>query len=639
MAVFTSIIVLGIIYRLRIHNVLITDTSFSISSTPLLILFTGMMNELIFAGCSLVIVWFLIGAIEHFTRRAFSSISQVILITSISVLLLGMATVYNASYHFWMSMNTGLTRDLIIEGMTSTSVGDTLQFLDIVDIITIVSVLGVFLFRSLRNNGILIRNRMVPFILSSAAIILFIYTLFVSRTVAGELADTPVRYTAESFLISAKSSDEQTKGDSTAAEQQMRSVRLIDPRFVSSIENHAAAVSGSIRKQWNLLFIILESTGREYVFNTSAGNLMPMPFLNELSKKSLFLDNHFSVGNTSPRSLFSLLSGLYPDHKTDMFCTRNDVALPSIASFMVNSHESFLVTPGSLDWFFPHGFMKNSGFGQLYGYDKVPARIIEKSYGKDEIETVDFFLKKLEETETKPFFAIYYSFVAHWPYIDSDEKTRIFPDTKSRLNRYYNNLHMMDTQIRRIFDYLNKAKLADNTIVVIVGDHGEAFNQHPGNWVHSRDSYNENYRVPALVYQPKLFKAKTLTIPTTHVDIMPTLFDAMGIPYNENLIQGESLLKQKLRRRYIFLYGNESVISSISTDGVKLQYSLKDKSNWAYDLSKDPGERKRLGTGNYGEQKDALLFFHSYQDRILVDYNEAAKKRSPFNGETHPETK
>ena len=64
-----------------------------------------------------------------------------------------------------------------------------------------------------------------------------------------------------------------------------------------------------------------------------------------------------------------------------MFCTRNDVNLPSIASFMGNGYDSFLVTPGSLDWFFPHGFMKNSGFGQLYGYDKVPARIIEQSGG------------------------------------------------------------------------------------------------------------------------------------------------------------------------------------------------------------------------------------------------------------------
>jgi hypothetical protein len=148
-------------------------------------------------------------------------------------------------------------------------------------------------------------------------------------------------------------------------------------------------------------------------------------------QKIRFLDYHFGTGNTSPRSLFSMLSGLYPDPKLQMFCTKDDVAIPSLATFLGGEYDSFLVTPGSLNWFFPKGFMQNSGFRELYGYDKVPARITKDQYGKDEIETVTFFIDRLRRTGDRPFLAVYYSYVAHWPYIDFGEQYRIFRGSKT----------------------------------------------------------------------------------------------------------------------------------------------------------------------------------------------------------------
>jgi arylsulfatase A-like enzyme len=279
--------------------------------------------------------------------------------------------------------------------------------------------------------------------------------------------------------------------------------------------------------------------------------------------------------------------------------------------------------------------MKNSGFKELYGYENVPARVTRDKYGKDEIETVSFFLERLKQSAGKPFLAVYYSFIAHWPYVDFGEQYRIFPNIENRLCRYYNNLYLMDTQIKRIYEFLEQAGILEKTIIIIVGDHGEAFNQHNGNWVHSRASYNENYMVPALIYQPGIFTPRRITVPTTHADILPTLLDATGIQYNEKLIQGESLLSGKLKRKYVFLFGNENTISSISMNKIKVQYSFKDNRGWAFDLNKDPRENNPLPFEEYNEQREVMMYYYEYQDHVLAAYNESLKAGNAFFGQKH----
>ena len=83
----------------------------------------------------------------------------------------------------------------------------------------------------------------------------------------------------------------------------------------------------------------------------------------------------------------------------------------------------------------------------------------------------------------------------------------------------------------------------------------------------------------------------------------------MGIDYNELLIQGESHFQDKLRREYIFLFGNEDTLSSISHDGFKLQIAFKQRGKcWVYDLNKDPNERKRLSCKQYFPSHPLFFF-------------------------------
>ena len=196
------------------------------------------------------------------------------------------------------------------------------------------------------------------------------------------------------------------------------------------------------------------------------------------------------------------------------------------------------------------------------------------------------------------------------------------------ISRYYNNLYLLDRMIQRIHEHLKKQGLLERTILVIVGDHGQAFGQHhPNNFMHYRYSYNENLEAPAILYQPSLFRPKKVGFPTSHVDILPTLLDAMRVSYSPTAFDGESLFDRS-KRKPIFSYGLEESISSLDRQLIKTQYSLTKNRCWAFDLKLDPDEKNPLDCSLYPLQAEALHKFVSDHDSSLLKYNAAVREKN-----------
>ena len=388
---------------------------------------------------------------------------------------------------------------------------------------------------------------------------------------------------------------------------------------------------------WNIVFIIMESVGTRYIFDTTDGNPMPMPFLHKISQEGWFLKKHYTTSNVSTKAVFSLLTGLYDFFGRETFGTRLDADVPALNNWLGETYDSFLVTPSSISWYFPTRFVKNSGLSEIHSYENLKFKIKEEldSLGhyiaRDEVQTVDFFIRRLSEAK-EPFLGIYISFAAHFPYFDYGEDYRVMRDDGRLISRYYNNLDLVDHMIKRIYDTLREQGLLERTILVIVGDHGQAFGQHhPNNFMHYRYSYNENLEAPAILYQPALFKPKVFGFPTSHVDLLPTLLDSMRIPYLPTVFDGASLFDNRLRGNPIFFYGYEESISSLDSHLVKVQYSLKKRRCWAFDLRLDPGEKNPLDCSPYSLQLEALHKFVSDHDSKLLKYNAAVREKKEFS--------
>jgi len=388
---------------------------------------------------------------------------------------------------------------------------------------------------------------------------------------------------------------------------------------------------------WNIVFFIMESVGSQYIFDTERGHPMPMPFLHGLTKESWHFKKHHTSSNITTKAVFSLLSGLYDFFHQETFGIRPDASVPSLHNYLPKGYESFLVTPSPIQWYFPTAFVKNSGLTEMHHFENLNLKAREEQHsfgryiGRDEVQTIDFFNRRIRQAK-EPFLGIYLSFTAHLPYFDYGPDYRIIQPDERMISRYYNNLNLLDNMLKRVYENLKKEGLLERTIFVIVGDHGQAFGQHHSdNYMHHRYSYNENLETPVIIHQPALFKPRTVEVPTSHVDLLPTLLDAMRIPYSPELLDGESLFHHRLSRKYIFVYGYEGTISSLDNRFIKVQYSFKKKRCWVFDLKADPEEKRPLDCSSYRGQLDALRRFTGFHDASLVRYNESMKEKKKIS--------
>ncbi len=455
-----------------------------------------------------------------------------------------------------------------------------------------------------------------------------------------EISENPIQFLLKStWEHHRRGTNRFAKNSLAPSPAQMKSIKLIDSAFVNrEAPPPLEAWRQSPSKPLNVILFILESTGSDYVFDTSFGNQIPMPFLKHMASNGLFLSNHYATSNTSTRSSFSLFTGLYPRPGSRDFACFSNASIPTLNKFLGNQYQCFIVTPWDTSYYFPKPLLTNNGLTQIYDKTSIPkgANPDVDPLARNEIEAVSFFLEKIDSTQP-PFCGIYYSCVPHWPYTQYDGQPLICPLIGDRLQQkmYYNNLRLIDSQLERLIKHLEERHLMEDTVIVAIGDHGEAFGQHPGVYVHGKGVYGETYRTPAIFYQPQIFKPAETEFPTSHVDVLPTLLDAVGIPFDESKLQGESLLRGKVNRKYIFtLCGAGSYLSAIGSNGIKASISFDEPNPeemaFVYHLDDDEFEEKRLAIDDFQMERDAVIMFRNYQRALIDRYNQEVLGRSTW---------
>lgn len=95
------------------------------------------------------------------------------------------------------------------------------------------------------------------------------------------------------------------------------------------------------------------------------------------------------------------------------------------------------------------------------------------------------------------------------------------------LKRYLRCVKGVDDNVKRLFDYLEKEDLMDNTIIIYTGDQGFMLGEH--DYIDKRWMYEESMRMPFLVRYPKMIKAGTKTDAIiNNTDFAPTIIELAG---------------------------------------------------------------------------------------------------------------
>ena len=111
--------------------------------------------------------------------------------------------------------------------------------------------------------------------------------------------------------------------------------------------------------------------------------------------------------------------------------------------------------------------------------------------------------------------------------------------------RLYSQLHWnVDMQLERVYTALRQTRFFQNTIVVFTSDHGELLGAHGGMHQKWYQTYDEALRIPLIFSNPVLFpQPQAQTIPTSHIDIVPTLLGLAGLnadALRQNLAQSHT---------------------------------------------------------------------------------------------------
>jgi arylsulfatase A-like enzyme len=106
---------------------------------------------------------------------------------------------------------------------------------------------------------------------------------------------------------------------------------------------------------------------------------------------------------------------------------------------------------------------------------------------------------------------------------------------------YFGAVSYVDDCVGRLLSVLRQCRLADNTIVVFSGDHGDMLGER-GLW-YKMNWFEMSARVPLLLHYPKLYPAKRVSHNVSTMDLLPTLCDLVGAkPLAELPLDGVSLM-------------------------------------------------------------------------------------------------
>ena len=127
------------------------------------------------------------------------------------------------------------------------------------------------------------------------------------------------------------------------------------------------------------------------------------------------------------------------------------------------------------------------------------------------------------------------------------------------LERYLNVLHETDRHLGRLFETVRRLRLEQDTLIVVIGDHGQAFGYPHDTYIQGRTVYEEDVHVPLMFWFPRLYHSATRRRPSAATSIWrrpsPT---SPGCPPAPDW-QGRSLFDTTRSRARVFLRGRGSL--------------------------------------------------------------------------------
>ena len=311
-----------------------------------------------------------------------------------------------------------------------------------------------------------------------------------------------------------------------------------------------------VGKRTSVLFILVESLRSDALTETLA------PHLTALRGRCLTSARHFSGGHTTELGVFTSLYGV-TSHYFAPFARARQLSWP-LGVLRGSGYQLAGASASALRHWNGAGFM-------LDAFDRFDEHLDELD-GKGDREVADAALRfRVERDPARPFFLFLFFNATHHnyrypkayerftPVMDEDydhflSDDRLAPYREQIQNRYRNAVGYVDALIAEVLAAYSSEIDRGELAVIVTGDHGEEFWDH-GLLGHGSTRFeNARIQVPLIACVPGAGAREVAR--SSHVDLMPTLMDALGVDVPAaSWSEGTSLLRAPPPRRTLVVGG------------------------------------------------------------------------------------
>jgi phosphoglycerol transferase MdoB-like AlkP superfamily enzyme len=279
----------------------------------------------------------------------------------------------------------------------------------------------------------------------------------------------------------------------------------------------------------NLVVILMESFSGEFV-HTLGAPYNATPRFDQLSKQGILFDHFFSQGSHTHQGIFATLCS-FPNLPGYEFLMSNDAGMQpflSLPSILKNKgYQTLYVYNGSNTWDNQEGFFRNQGVQVFIGRDDyINPLHKDPTWG---VSDEDMFMRAAEEigrlTKSRPTFAFLQTLSNHVPFnLPPPAPFNDLTGPQQLLPRL-NGIRYADWALGNFIDKVSREPWFKNTLFVILGDHGFAFESKQA------ELDLDDYHIPLLIYYPgdTRYAGRRVHTVASQVDVLPTSLGVLGI--------------------------------------------------------------------------------------------------------------
>ncbi|MBP7871617.1 MAG: sulfatase-like hydrolase/transferase, partial [Parabacteroides sp.] len=273
-------------------------------------------------------------------------------------------------------------------------------------------------------------------------------------------------------------------------------------------------------KNPNIILILMESFSANAI-EVLGGEAGVTPNINRLSKEGILFSNMYANSFRTDRGIVAVLNGYLAQPTTSiMKYPAKSQTLPSIAkSLQKKGYTSDMLYGGDINFTNMQSYFFSSGYSKVTADRDFPLKSRLSKWGaNDDITFAHLYQSMTDNSRKEPFFSTFLTLSSHEP----------FEVPYNRLkDPYLNSVAFTDSCLGDFIDKLKKLPLWNNTLIVLVSDHGFRY---PAS-VKEHDP--KRYHIPMLWLGGAIKEPRVIANYGNQTDLAATLLYQLDLPHKE----------------------------------------------------------------------------------------------------------